>query len=238
MKKPCGFFITGTDTGVGKTVIAAALIRALNMLGMKTAGMKPVESGCARRGGRLIPADGLFLKKAANMEEDIDLITPYALENPLAPLLAAEMEGVLIEPSLIRKRFETLLQKYDAVIVEGVGGLLVPIAKDYSVLDMAKDFSLPLLVVSRPSLGTINHTLLTVEKALLKGLSVGGVVLNYSSPPGGTLAERTNPGILQRLLPVPLIGSFPYLKATSIAEIEKAVSKSLDLSVLKKSLFD
>jgi len=172
------------------------------------------------------------------MEEDISLITPYALENPLAPLLAAEMEGVLIEPSLIRKRFETLLQKYDAVIVEGVGGLLVPIAKDYFVLDMAKDFSLPLLVVSRPSLGTINHTLLTVEKALLKGLSVGGVVLNYSGPAGGTLAERTNPEILERLLPVPLIGVFPYLKNRLIPEIEKAVSKSLDLSFLEKSLFD
>jgi dethiobiotin synthetase len=233
-----GFFITGTDTGVGKTIVSAALIRALTMLGVKAAGMKPVETGCAMTGGVPVPSDGLLLKEAANMEEDIRLVTPYALEHPLAPLAASELEGVVIEPSFIRESFESILKKYDAVVVEGVGGLLVPLKKDYSVLDMANDFALPLIVVSRPGLGTLNHTLLAVEYALLKGLSVAGIIINHSHPPDGGLAEETNPGLLRRLSPVPVIAIFPYLKEKSITELERAVSRSLNFSILKANLFD
>src|SRR3990172_8459579 len=171
---PKGFFITGTDTGVGKTLVACALIKVIGTLGLSVGAMKPVETGCIREGGVLIPPDGMSLKSAARMDEPVTQIVPYCLENPLAPLTASEMEGTPILPEKIRRAAEELGRRYDALVVEGVGGLLVPIAPDYFVLDMARDFGLPLIVVTRPTLGTINHTLLTVKYALKEGLGVAG----------------------------------------------------------------
>jgi len=119
-----GFFITGTDTGVGKTIIAGAIIRALNSLGTKACGMKPVESGCRSEGGILIPDDGMFLKHIAQMEEPVTLITPCRLASPLAPLPASEIDRIDINITEIKKAFTELSNGYEAVVVEGVGGLL------------------------------------------------------------------------------------------------------------------
>lgn len=231
-----GFFITGTDTGVGKTVVAGAFIRAIEMLGVRACGMKPVESGCRRQGDVLVPPDGVFLKNIARMDENVDEIAPYAFEAPLAPMVAAEMEGVEIDYRVIKKAFNSLLKKYGAVVAEGAGGLLVPIREDFSVLDMARSFELPLVVVARPSLGTLNHTLLTVKHALSEGLQVAGVVINYANPPEGTLAEQSNPEAMKRLSPVPLIGVFPYLDDMSMEGIDRAVVKNLELGLIKKFL--
>jgi dethiobiotin synthetase len=206
-----GYFITSTDTGAGKTFIASALIRSLNASGLRTCGMKPIESGCRRQGDTLIPSDGLSLKQAAHMDEPLGLITPYCFESPLAPLPASEIEGVNIDIDVIKKAFYSLSGAYDSIIVEGVGGLLVPIKKDFFVADMARELGLPLLVVARPGLGTINHTLLTVNYALKAGLEVAGIIFNYSSRPENSLAEKTNPGILKETCPVPFLGAFPYL---------------------------
>lgn len=231
-----GFFVTGTDTGVGKTVVAAGLIKAVWMFGLRPCAMKPIETGCRRQGDVLIPQDGVFLKNIARMEEQINHIAPYRLSAPLAPMLAAEMEGVDIEPEDIMKEFVELAGRYDAAVVEGVGGLLVPIRRDYCVLDMAKDMGLPLVVVSRPSLGTINHTLLTVDRALRDGLTVAGVIINFSRPPEGSLAEESNTYALRTLCPVPLIGVMPYLPDLSDEALEKAVVKNLDLDIVRRYL--
>jgi dethiobiotin synthetase len=239
MKKlrPKGFFVTGTDTGVGKTIIAGALIRELMASGLRVGAMKPVESGCRRHGGVLIPSDGNFLKDIACMTEDIRHITPYALEAPLAPLAAAELEDVNIEPEVIRQEFHRLVEKYEAMVVEGVGGLLVPIRKDYFVLDMARDLGLPLVVVTRPVLGTINHTLLTVRYAIEEGLEVAGVVINQAAMSSGSLAERTNPEVLGRLLPVPVLGVFPHLAGKSAQALDRAAAGSLDHAAIGSILF-
>ncbi len=231
-----GFFITGADTGVGKTIIAGAMIKVLCFLGLKTAGMKPVESGCAREGKALIPSDGMFLKQMADMQEPVTQITPCCFENPLAPLPASELEKKSISVTVIKKAYYSLIKYYDAVIVEGVGGLMVPLRENYFTADLAKQMGLPLIVVARPGLGTINHTMLTVNYALKEGLKVAGIIINYSHPPETSLAEKTNPQLLKQICPVPLIGIFPYLKNRNERVIEKTALKYLDLEVIKKYL--
>lgn len=229
-----GFFITGTNTGVGKTIIAGAIIKALNFLGLRTCGMKPVESGCSREGEVLVPYDGMFLKQAAHMQEPITLITPCRLESPLSPLSASEIDRIDVNIPEIKKAFTKLSKHYEAVVVEGIGGLLVPIKKDYYVLELAKEFNLPLIVVAQPGIGTINHIMLTVNYAIKEGLEVAGVIINYSQPPENSLAEETNPKLLAQVCPVPVIGIFPYLKSMDEDVIEKTVIKNLNLEVIKK----
>jgi dethiobiotin synthetase len=254
---PKGFFITGTDTGVGKTVITAALIKAIGLLGLKVCGMKPLETGCLKSefkafdpsSGRgfqssefkvkdeeLVPSDGMFLREIAGMSDPIDFITPIRFKNPLAPLPASEIEGISVDFQKIQKAYTELSKKYDVIIVEGIGGLLVPITRDYSVLDLAKDFGLPLIIVSRPGLGTINHTMLTVNCATKEGLNVAGIIINYSHPPEGTLAEDTNPEIIRQISPVPIIGIFPYLEDLESNTIKRAAEKTLDIEIIKKYL--
>jgi dethiobiotin synthetase len=231
---PKGFFITGTDTEVGKTIVAGAILKTINFLGFKACGMKPVESGCGREGDVLIPYDGMFLKQIAHIDEPITLITPCCFQSPLAPLAASDLEKTGVRITEIKKAFNKLTKKYDAVVVEGIGGLMVPIKKDYSVVELAKEFWLPLIVVAKPGLGTINHIMLTVNYALKEGLEVAGVIINYSQPPENSLAEKTNPKLLEQICPVPIIGILPYLKNLSEEAIEETAFKNLDLEVIKK----
>ncbi|MDA8088523.1 MAG: dethiobiotin synthase [Nitrospiraceae bacterium] len=254
-----GFFITATGTGVGKTVVAGALIRLLKDKGLKVAAMKPVESGCRKiesavsHGGQsgggvfFVPADGVFLREMAEMEESVHEVVPYCFEAPLAPMAAAEIERVRIDIKKIISRFERLSAGYDAVIVEGIGGLLVPIKRDqpsgrtggYYVLDLALELGLPLVIVASLSLGTINHTLLTVRCALGAGAEVAGVIVNHGGNQLGHaegLAEKTNPRIIRELSPVPVIGELPFLHDISAGVIGDAAQKNIDFSLLKRFL--
>jgi dethiobiotin synthetase len=231
-----GFFITGTDTGVGKTVIAAAIIRVIRAQGMNVCGMKPVETGCPRIGNTLYPSDGMFLKKASGMEETITHITPYCFETPVAPSLASEMEGKMVNVDIIIQEFLSLVKRYNAVVVEGIGGILVPIKRDYFVIDLIRDLRLPLIVVSRPSLGTLNHTLLTVNYALKQGIAVSGIIVNFTRPSDATVAENTNPLVLQQLSPVPVLGTFPYLDNLENETIEKAALRYLNGEIIRDRL--
>ena len=231
-----GFFITATDTGVGKTVVAGALIRAIKREGLSVCGMKPVESGCARDGDFLVPSDGLFLKKISEVNESIEDITPYRFEEPLAPWVAAERAGTGIDTGYLIEKFRQLSEKYDALVVEGIGGIMVPIKEDYLVAHLASDLGLPLVVVASPVLGTINHTLLTVDYALRAGLKVAGIILNNHRSPEGSLAEQTNPDAIKRLAPVPVIGAMPYLEGLDIASLEGAASGTLDMGLIRKYL--
>jgi dethiobiotin synthetase len=229
-----GFFITGTDTAVGKTIVAGAMVKALNALGLRTAAMKPIETGCRNEGGILVPNDGLFLRHIAGIDEPVTSVTPCCLESPLAPMAAAEIEGADVSVKEIKKAFFAMSAKYDAVVVEGIGGLMVPIRKDYYVAELVADLGLPLLIVTRPGLGTINQTMLTLNHALRVGLKVAGIVINYSSPPENSLAEKTNPGVLSRIAAVPLIGTFPYLREISEDIIGETALNNLDLEVIRK----
>ena len=246
---PKGFFVTGTDTSVGKTIITAALVKAAQFLGFDSMGMKPIETGCQKTVDSrqntaysngihsMMPSDGKFLREISGNDESLDLITPVRFENPLAPMPASEIEGIPVDMGNITNAFVKLAYKYNVLIVEGVGGILVPITKDYSVLDMAKDFGLPVIVVTRPGLGMINHTLLTVNYVLKEGLPVAGIIINYSRPAEGTIAEQTNPVILEKICPVPVLGIFPYLKNLDSRAIEKAAVRNLNLDEIKKYLY-
>lgn len=231
-----GFFITGTDTAVGKTVIVAAVIKVIRALGINVCGMKPIETGCPRIGSNPYPSDGAFIKKAAGMDEAITHITPYCFESPVAPSLASEMEGKPVSIDRIIGELQSLMKRYHAAVVEGIGGILVPIKRDYFVIDLIRDLELPLIVVSRPSLGTLNHTLLTVHHALRAGIEVTGIVINFVRAPEGTIAENTNPLLLQQMSPVPVMGIFPHLEDLENETLEKAAMKYLDLEIIRNHL--
>jgi dethiobiotin synthetase len=206
MKPYTGIFITGTDTGVGKTYVAAGIAQQLHAQGIDVGVMKPAETGCIRRKGRLIPSDALALMKAAGVIDHLDDINPYRFAKPLAPSVAAAVEGRTISPGRIRSAFDRLNRRHRFMIVEGAGGIMVPLSGRYTYLDLARDLRLPVLIVARPGLGTINHTLLTIEAVKVRRIAVAGVLINYARAEKMGTAERTSPEIIQELSGVDLIG--------------------------------
>lgn len=205
-----GFFITGTDTGVGKTFVSSGLLRAFKKMGLNACPMKPVETGCKIRRGKLVPEDAVKLIKASGVKESLDLINPYRLKHPLAPSVAAKLESIKIKKNKIISSYKTLSKKYDITVVEGAGGIMVPVYGNYLFIDLVKDLKLPLIIVARPGLGTINHTLLTIETARKRGIDVLGVIINHALRTKKGLAEKTNPEVIERLGKVPVLGIVPY----------------------------
>lgn len=233
-----GFFITGTDTGVGKTIVTAAILRSFIKKGLKVGAMKVIETGCLNKDGILLPEDGMFLRDMAEMNDPFDLVTPIKFENPLSPLVASRIENREVELHRIFKSLETLKKKYDYLFVEGIGGVMVPLIKEekkksfYFVRDLIKDMQLPAVVVTRPSLGTINHTLLTMEALKNKKIPIKGFIINFSEPAKNDIAEKTNPQILKELVDVPCLGILPYLTELNKDTIGETALKSLDIEAL------
>lgn len=217
-------------------MIAGAMICLLRSLGIPTGAMKPVESGCSRLGNSLLPHDGSFLKRIVRTDDPLSDITPSMFESPLAPMAAAETDKKDVDLTGLKEIFVRMSRKYEALVVEGIGGLMVPLRNNYYALDLARDFGLPLLITARPGLGTINHTLLTVNAALKEGLAVAGVIINYSRPPENDLAEETNLSLLPRILPVRIAGVFPYIENPDEDSITRAALDNLDLDLLMGSL--
>lgn len=205
-----GLFITGTDTGVGKTVVTAALATGLRGRGVHVGVMKPVETGCPREAGQLLPEDALFLIEASGCTAPLEVVNPYALAEPLAPALAAERTGTNIDLERIRVCYLELATGHDVVLVEGAGGLLVPLTDRLTMLDLAAELQLDVLIVSRNALGTINHTSLTVMVARQRGLRVVGVIVNNPSFTRD-LATETNIGALRRWAGAPILAEIPYM---------------------------
>jgi len=201
-----GIFITGTDTGVGKTFVAAGLAAALREQGINVGVMKPAETGCRLRKGVLIPQDALKLIKAGGVDDPLDLVNPYRFSAPLAPAIAAGREGKKVEIRKIVSAYRTLAGKHAYMLVEGAGGIMVPLTGKHQYLDLASLLNLPVLVVARPGLGTINHTLLTIMALRSQRLRVAGIVINHLSKQRPGLAERTGPRVIERLSGVPIIG--------------------------------
>lgn len=210
-----GFFITGTDTAVGKTFIATHIVNALVEKGIRTGVMKPVETGCTVKKGRILPQDALALKKAASIDESLNLINPYALTHPLAPLAAARLEGIEIDRKVIMKAFSTLRAKYESLVVEGAGGLMVPLTETCLIAHLAHDMKLPLIIAARPSLGTINHTLLTIHTARAWNCGIRGVIINYTEDYKQGMSEKTSPEIIEKLGQVTVIGVVPFINENS-----------------------
>jgi dethiobiotin synthetase len=209
LPKIIGLFITGTDTDVGKTVIAAGLTAALRRRGVQAVYFKPIQSGCPAETGELVPTDARFARELAGLDEPLRLLCPIALRLPLAPGVASAREGVAVDLSRMAAALWELSWRYEFFVVEGAGGLFVPlIDTSFLVLDLIRWLKLPLLVVARAGLGTINHTALTVMAAREQGVEVAGIVLNRASQTPG-LAEQTNPEVIEALTGRPILARVP-----------------------------
>jgi dethiobiotin synthetase len=191
-----GLFVTATGTGVGKTVVAASILAALRARGERAVPFKPVVTGTDEPADPDWPPDDALLAAAAGVPaEDV---TAARFGPPVSPHLAAELAGAPLDPALLRGAFDACATEADAVVVEGVGGLLVPLTRGYLVRDLAVDLGLPLVVAASPGLGTINHTLLTLAAAHGVGLRVAGVVLT-PWPEEPSVMEQDNRATIARL---------------------------------------
>ncbi len=228
---PKGIFVTGTDTGVGKTIVSAAIAWNMIQAGRRVAVMKPVQTGTVISG----PTDIEFIKKVVGEDNQVDFSCPYSFPDPVAPLVASMLAGESIQIGRIVDAYEKLSSENEFVIVEGSGGLLVPILDNYFMSDLASDLELPTLIVARPNLGTINHTLLTLEAAQRRDIEIAGIVIsNYPWDPG--IPEQTNPELLLSFTGVDILGVLQNDSSLSVEKGEIGNLLEAALSSLSKEL--
>ena len=213
------YFITGTDTGVGKTLVSCALLQAFVKQGVKAVGMKPVAAGCVETPAGLCCEDVEHLRAAGNVDAPLDWVNPYALALPVAPHVAAEQAGVEINLEQIEWSFRQLREIADVTVVEGVGGFVVPLNARQDTADMAKMLGLPVILVVGMRLGCISHALLSAQAVRQRGLTLAGWVANRIDP--DMLFVRDSIAALENRLEAPLIGVVPYCKYHSAAEVAK-----------------
>ncbi|MCK4621223.1 MAG: dethiobiotin synthase [Desulfuromonadales bacterium] len=227
--KPKGLFITGTDTGVGKSLVAAALSRMLVNRGIKVGVMKPAETGvenCAELG-----PDAALLKWASNSTQADEQICPYRLSAPVAPSVAASRENIRIDYSQLCRQAQEIIEQHDFTIIEGAGGLMVPLAGGLLMVDLVQALDLPLLVVCRPGLGTINHTLLTLFAARNMDLKIAGYLLN-NMPAEKTIAEETVAHTLATLAGDELLGILTTVEGDEQLKVEQLTEQISNLPTL------
>lgn len=218
-----GMFITGTDTAVGKTLVTAVLARSLKELGLDVGVMKPVETGVVK--GR--PSDAGRLTRAAQASDSPDLVRPYAFRLPVAPLDAARTERRRIKIPTITRAYRQLQAQHDLLLVEGAGGVHVPITPTMDVLDLIKKLRAPVLVVGRAGLGGVNHAMLTLNALRERKIPILALVLNQTVPANTAVArrqERSTLELLREFAGVPVIGPLPYMVGVD-ARFERAVGK-------------
>lgn len=216
-KKP-GLFITATDTGVGKTLITGAIARLLRNAGKKVGVLKPVASGCRRTREGLVSADAEFLAVCAATEYPLSVITPVCYTTPAAPWVCAESEGRAVDFEAIAAAYRYLCTTCDVVLVEGIGGAMVPLTETETILDVAAAMDLPTVIVARPNLGTINHTLLTLAAVRAAGLPVAGVVINGYNALTASVAEETAAEVISRCGQTAILAVVPYDEDSCVEE--------------------
>ncbi|HWO97092.1 MAG TPA: dethiobiotin synthase [Bacillus sp. (in: firmicutes)] len=227
-----GFFVTGTDTDVGKTIISSGLAAVLKEEKIDVGVFKPLLSGIARED----PAsDTSLLKQLSQTSLSYEEITPFAFKEPLAPYMAGKLEGKIVRIEEILSHWEKIREKHEFFIVEGAGGISVPLGERFLVSDLIKALQLPIVIVARPNLGTFNHTFLTIQYAKSLGLSIAGIVINgINDHP--ELAEKTNPGLMETFCNVPILGITPKLKEITKENIKKMAKDHIDVTLLINQL--
>ncbi|MGX1981884.1 dethiobiotin synthase [Thermolongibacillus altinsuensis] len=212
-----GFFITGTDTDVGKTIVTTLLLHTLQQNGVSSIAYKPVQSGAEWKDEKWVAPDVEMYRRVAHVNEE-ECCT-YLLKTPCSPHLAAKLDGVTIDPKEIVSHVRLLQETYECVLVEGAGGIAVPLVDDaYMIADLAADLQLPVIIVARTGVGTINHTVLTIEYAKKRGLSLAGIVMNgFSEPP--TDVEMDNVRMIEKMTGIPVIGMIPYMNPIRFDEV-------------------
>lgn len=208
-----GILVTGTDTGVGKTIVCGLLAGFLHERGWQVTTQKPVQTGCAERPEDLDVHSRLMGERPAEPGTDtMRLRCPYLFRLPASPHLAAAQEGTEVDPSVIGNAFENLASNHDIVLMEGAGGVLVPLTEDLLIGDLAAHLGLAALVVVHNTLGCINHSLLTVEALEIRNIPIVGLVFNSTARQDPDAIQRDNPRIITRASGVPLLGEFPFVK--------------------------
>jgi dethiobiotin synthetase len=211
------YFVIGTDTNVGKTYVASALIRQFVEAGFKTIGMKPIASGCeVNEQGELVNEDVVALSEASNVHAPLDLVNPYRFAPAIAPHIAAEQAGVQIQSDVIVQIYHQLTTLAEVLIVEGAGGFLVPINSQETLADLAVKLNLPIILVVGVRLGCINHALLTVEAIKARGLTLAGWVANQVDSEMSVFDE--NLVSLQQRIKTPCIGIVYWGQSACLAD--------------------
>lgn len=209
---PSGLFVTGTDTGVGKTYISCLLLHALAARNMAVVGMKPIAAGCENGQWQ----DVEFLRSTSSVDVPLRDLNPYALHAPIAPHIAARQEGITLKIAYIEQCYDRLAGTAEVVVVEGVGGFLVPINADETTIDLVRTLNLPVMLVVGMRLGCINHALLTVQAIKHAGLCLAGWVANCIDP--GMQAQEENIVALQQRIDAPLLGCVPFTETFDLTQ--------------------
>ncbi len=229
---PAGFFVTGTDTGVGKTEVTAALMHGLRQQGVRVGAMKPIASGCDRQGEQLRNADALRLQTLCSDQTlGYERINPYAYEPGIAPHIAARDRGEEISIAELRERFRALAKDADCVLVEGVGGFEVPLGEVETTADLARELDLPVILVVGMRLGCLNHALLTYAAIARVGLPCAGWVANCVDPDMARVQENVD--TLRLRFAAPLLGVVPWLPTAD----SETVVPFLDIAALQHGVF-
>jgi dethiobiotin synthetase len=218
-----GFFITGTDTGVGKTVVTACLATLFKSQDVGV--MKPIESGVDPECSSAANSDAKFLMEVAESTDAEEEVCPFRLKIPASPYQAAQMAGSSIQPRSIIEKFKILQSRHNMMLVEGVGGLLVPITARYNVADLALEMRLPLIIVSRIRLGTLNHTLLTIKAARQYGLKIKGVILNRQEAGDLDEVEKQQGKLIEELSDTPILGTCPFIEDISVKNLQQNLAQ-------------
>ena len=215
-------FVSGTDTGIGKTRATLALLEAFKSRGLTVAGMKPVASGCEERKSVLTNQDALAIQSCSSGRIEYADINPYAFAPPIAPHIAAARAGITVSPAAIQDSFRKLAKTYDRIVMEGVGGWRVPLSMDYSAVDLVNSLHLPVVLVVGLRLGCINHALLSFECMV----TVAGWIANRLDPDYGETAETIQ--FLKQHIPAPLLGILPFQPSCNA----KSLVTGIDISSL------
>jgi dethiobiotin synthetase len=209
---PAGYFVTGTDTAVGKTLASCALLHAFAMAGKSVIGMKPIAAGCEN--GKWMDVERLV--EASNVSAARELINPYALVQPIAPHIAAKQTGIVVDIATVQRAFKLLQEMAEMVIVEGVGGFLVPLDDRYDGSDLARALKLPVVLTVGLRLGCLNHALLTARAIHSSGLTLAGWIANQIDPHMESQAENIR--TLQYRLDCPLLGVLPFSEKIEVRD--------------------
>ncbi|MHB1661391.1 MAG: dethiobiotin synthase [bacterium] len=225
------FFITGIDTNIGKTFISLLLLLAFKQLGLNAGYMKPVETGVKiNADGSKKYIDGLYVKKYGDLTADIDIITPYTFQSPLSPYAASKFEKETLCIKDILLKFYDINKIYDYIIVEGAGGMLVPLKQKHFMIDIAKYIEASVILVTKAGLGMINQTLLNIEYAKSHDIKISGIIINNVSNENDE-SILSNKEILSEYTDVPIFGDIPYVLAKKQSE-DKNILKDLALKYI------
>jgi len=224
-----GIFVTGTDTEIGKTFVTAGIAGALEARGVDVGVAKPMMSGAKREDP---DSDAALLKQLSGDQNGLEVINPFQFDEAVSPYIAAKRQGVRITLEELVRSFEAVRESHDFYLMEGAGGLMAPMGEGYHNGHIAREINFPLIIIARPGLGTVNHTLLTIDKARSMGLAISGVIINGVRAGERSIPERTNPQLIEEFSGVPVLGEVPWLAENNPQKLIRSIEEHVDLDRL------